>query len=94
MIIECNPRATDGMLLMEDEELAGGITDPTREPRWSRPGAMTQLDFAVFGRMFDEGLKEAPARSTTSSKSAAPTAAGTTSCPTSTRSWPSATTSG
>ena len=60
VIIECNPRPTDGTLLMEDEELAGGITDPNRELEMVPPGRETQLDFAVLAGMFDDGLKGVP----------------------------------
>ena len=67
---------------------------PVRELEMVPPGPQTQLDFAVLGGMFDDGLKGVPGPSTTWSRCVARTAAGTTSCPTCTRSWPSATTSG
>ena len=60
-IIECNPRATDGTLLMEDEELAGGILDPLRPLEMVPPGRLTQLDFAVLAGIFDEGMRGVPA---------------------------------
>jgi predicted ATP-grasp superfamily ATP-dependent carboligase len=60
VIIECNPRTTDGVLLMEAEQLAGGILDPGRE-LWSvEPGRTVQLDFAVFAQLFREPLRETP----------------------------------
>ena len=60
MIIECNPRTTDGTLLMESDELAGGLLDPDQELVMVPPGRLTQLDFAVLGGMFDDGLREVP----------------------------------
>jgi hypothetical protein len=60
VIIECNPRATDGTLLMEDSELADGILDPDAEPTMVPPGRITQLDFAVLAGIFDEGLGGVP----------------------------------
>jgi hypothetical protein len=60
VIIECNPRATDGTLLMEDEELADGILEPAAEPTTVPPGRVTQLDFAVLAGILDEGLGGVP----------------------------------
>ena len=95
MIIECNPRTTDGALLMESEELAGSLLDPDQELVMVPPGRVTQLDFAVIGAMFSDGLREVPGIDPRPAPhSAEPTAAGTTSFPTSIRFWPSATTSG
>jgi glutathione synthase/RimK-type ligase-like ATP-grasp enzyme len=59
-LIECNPRATDGVLLVPDGDLAGGILDERRELTAVEPGQEVQLDLAVFGQMFDEGLGEIP----------------------------------
>jgi hypothetical protein len=61
VIIECNPRATDGTLLMEDRELADGLLDPGAEPVMVPPGRITQLDFAVLAGILDEGLGGVPA---------------------------------
>jgi hypothetical protein len=60
MIIECNPRTTDGALLMEAGELAGGLLDPGRELAMVPPGRLSQLDFAVVGAMFSDGLRDVP----------------------------------
>jgi hypothetical protein len=60
VIIECNPRATDGTLLMEPDELAGGLLDPERELVMVPPGRVTQLDFAVLAGILDEGLGGVP----------------------------------
>jgi hypothetical protein len=66
-IIECNPRTTDGVLLMEGDELCNGLLagiDPSiplpDEPFVVPPGRLIQLDFAVFGAMFSDGWKEIP----------------------------------
>jgi hypothetical protein len=60
MIIECNPRTTDGVLLMSAEQVAGGILDPDRELVITEPGELVQIDFAVFASMFSDGLRELP----------------------------------
>lgn len=59
-LIECNPRATDGVLLVSDRDLAEGILSDDRELTMVEPGEEIQLDMAVFGQMFDEGLREWP----------------------------------
>jgi predicted ATP-grasp superfamily ATP-dependent carboligase len=60
MLVECNPRATDGVLLMGSEQLANGILDPESEATMVSAGESVQLDLAVFGGMFADGLREAP----------------------------------
>ena len=60
MMIECNPRPTDGVLLMTAEELERGLLAPSIETLQIEPGRIEQLDFAVFGQMFREPLKEMP----------------------------------
>jgi hypothetical protein len=59
-IIECNPRTTDGALLTDSAELAGSLLDPDHELVVVPPGRLTQLDFAVIGAMFSDGLREVP----------------------------------
>jgi glutathione synthase/RimK-type ligase-like ATP-grasp enzyme len=59
-IIECNPRTTDGVLLMESDELAGSLLDAEQELMMVPPGRLTQLDLAVVGAMFSDGLREVP----------------------------------
>jgi hypothetical protein len=59
-LIECNPRPTDGVLLMSTEQLAGGLLDPSSEPVVTPPGEEVQLDLAVFAEMFSEGLRGIP----------------------------------
>jgi glutathione synthase/RimK-type ligase-like ATP-grasp enzyme len=59
-LIECNPRATDGVLLVADRDLAEGILEGDRTPTMVEPGQEIQLDLAVFGQMFSEGWGEIP----------------------------------
>lgn len=60
MMIECNPRPTDGVLLMSAEELERGLLAPTIETLQIEAGRSEQLDFAVLGQIFREPLKETP----------------------------------
>jgi hypothetical protein len=60
MMIECNPRPTDGVLLMSAEELERGLLAPTIETLQIEAGREEQLDFAVLGQIFREPLKQAP----------------------------------
>lgn len=62
-VIECNPRATDGALLMEPEEMAAGLAaeaGASSEPLLVPAERTAQLDFAVFGQMFTESPREWP----------------------------------
>lgn len=59
-LIECNPRSTDGVLLISAEHLAAGITDPDAPLTVVEPGTEIQLDFAVLAELFKEPLREAP----------------------------------
>ena len=59
-LVECNPRATDGALLMSSSQLARGLLEPEADCETVPAGESIQLDFAVFGGMFESGLKEAP----------------------------------
>ena len=60
MMIECNPRPTDGVLLMSAEELERGLLAPTIETLQIEAGRREELDFAVLGQIFREPLKEVP----------------------------------
>jgi hypothetical protein len=60
VMIECNPRPTDGVLLMEPEELERGLLSPEEETVIVPAGRQAQLDFAVFAQIFKEPLREAP----------------------------------
>jgi hypothetical protein len=55
VMIECNPRTTDGVLLMHSEELNDGIVEPGPQPALVEAGREVQLDFAVLAQAFTEG---------------------------------------
>lgn len=59
-LVECNPRATDGALLMSSSQLAKGLLEPARECEAVPAGESIQLDLAVFGGIFEGGLREVP----------------------------------
>jgi hypothetical protein len=60
VMIECNPRPTDGVLLMTAEELERGLLAPEEETLLVPAGREEQLDFAVLAQLFREPLREAP----------------------------------
>jgi hypothetical protein len=60
VMIECNPRPTDGVLLMTAEELERGLLKPEDGALLVPAGREAQLDFAVFAQIFKEPLREAP----------------------------------
>jgi predicted ATP-grasp superfamily ATP-dependent carboligase len=60
VMIECNPRPTDGVLLMTAEELERGLLKPQDDTLLVPEGREAQLDFAVFAQIFKEPLREAP----------------------------------
>jgi predicted ATP-grasp superfamily ATP-dependent carboligase len=60
VMIECNPRPTDGVLLMTAEELERGLLAQTEETLLVPAGRREQLDFAVFAQLFKEPLGEVP----------------------------------
>jgi hypothetical protein len=58
--VECNPRATDGLLLMPQEELAAGLLAPRAETFVLEPGGHVQLDLAVLADGFADHLDRLP----------------------------------
>jgi hypothetical protein len=90
--VECNPRATDGLLLMPREGLAAGLLAPRPETfvlgaqraRYSSPSPCWPTASPINWIGY-------PSPSTTSRRSATRAAAGTTRCPRCTRRWLSAT---
>lgn len=58
--VECNPRATDGLLLMPREELAAGLLTPRSETFVLEPGGQVQLPLAVLADGFSDHLKRLP----------------------------------
>ena len=59
-LVECNPRATDGALLMSSPQLARGLLEPDADCQTVPAGEEIQLDLAVFGGIFADGLREVP----------------------------------
>jgi predicted ATP-grasp superfamily ATP-dependent carboligase len=59
-LVECNPRATDGALLMSSSQLARGVLSAQVECETVPAGESTQLDLAVLGEIFEDGLRQAP----------------------------------
>lgn len=63
-LVECNPRATDGALMLSSEEADAGLAkdaaDVPDKPFLIEAGRTEQLDFAVFAEMFTEPLNEWP----------------------------------
>jgi hypothetical protein len=59
-LIECNPRATDGVLLMSADELGEGLLWPDAELALVEPGRMVELELAVVGQMLTEGPRQWP----------------------------------
>lgn len=59
-LIECNPRATNGVILMTPEQLADGLTTPGSGPSVVPPGAEVAISAAVVLEAFSEPLKHLP----------------------------------
>jgi len=58
--VECNPRATDGLLLMPREELTAGLLAPRAETFVLEPGGQVQLALAVLADAFADQLERLP----------------------------------
>jgi hypothetical protein len=58
--VECNPRATDGALLMPPEELARGLLDADADTFMLPAGVATELDLALVGDAFSDHMKRFP----------------------------------
>jgi glutathione synthase/RimK-type ligase-like ATP-grasp enzyme len=59
--VECNPRATDGLLLLPENELARGILDSEADTFLMPPGHSVALDLAVLADGFSDRLRRLPA---------------------------------
>jgi predicted ATP-grasp superfamily ATP-dependent carboligase len=59
-LIECNPRATDGALLMSSEQLAAGIAGKSDETSMVPAGEEIELDLALIGDGFSDHLQRLP----------------------------------
>lgn len=58
--IECNPRATNGTLMLEAEELANALLGETAEVAVADPGTERQITVAVLANAFTPHLKTIP----------------------------------
>lgn len=58
--VECNPRATDGALLMEPDQLARGLLDADADTFLLPAGETTELDLALIGDAFSDHMKRFP----------------------------------
>jgi glutathione synthase/RimK-type ligase-like ATP-grasp enzyme len=58
--VECNPRATDGLLLLPEGELARGALDSEADTFLMPPGHKVALDLAVLADGFSDRLRRLP----------------------------------
>ena len=58
--VECNPRATDGALLLPPDQLARGLFDPDADTFLLPPGETAQLDLALVGDAFSDHFHRLP----------------------------------
>jgi glutathione synthase/RimK-type ligase-like ATP-grasp enzyme len=58
--VECNPRATDGALLLDPDQIARGILDPGADTFVLPPGESTQLDLLLVGDAFTDHMQRFP----------------------------------
>jgi hypothetical protein len=59
--VECNPRATDGALLLSPDQIARGLFDRDADTFLLPPGETVQLDLALVGDAFSDHFKRLPA---------------------------------
>lgn len=58
--VECNPRATDGALLLEPDQIARGLLEPGADTFVLPPGETTQLELALVGDAFSDHMTRFP----------------------------------
>ncbi len=58
--VECNPRATDGALLLPPDQIARGLFDADADTFLLPPGETAQLDLALVGDAFSDHLTRFP----------------------------------
>jgi glutathione synthase/RimK-type ligase-like ATP-grasp enzyme len=59
--VECNPRATDGALLLSPDEIERGLLGPPPDQTFVlAPGEETQLDLLLVGDCFSDHMKRLP----------------------------------
>lgn len=58
--VECNPRATDGALLLSPEQIERGLLEPGPDTFVLPPGEEKQLDLLLVGDGFSDHMKRLP----------------------------------
>jgi hypothetical protein len=58
--VECNPRATDGALLLPPDQIARGLLDPDADTFLLPPGETMQLELAVVGDALSDRFERLP----------------------------------
>lgn len=58
--IECNPRPTNGVILLEADEFVAGLTGAAEETAVVEPGTEREIKLAVMADAFAEPLKHLP----------------------------------
>lgn len=58
--IECNPRTTNGVILMDTDRFIGALTSEDTEPYVVEPGVTSQISLAVLADCFAEPLTHLP----------------------------------
>lgn len=58
--VECNPRATDGALLLPPDQIARGLFGPDADTFLLPPGETEQLELALVGDAFSDHFKRVP----------------------------------
>lgn len=58
--VECNPRATDGALLLSPEQIGAGLFDGDSDTFVLPPGESAQLDLALVGDAFSDHMERVP----------------------------------
>ena len=59
--VECNPRATDGALLLSPEQISSGLLGPALDETFVlAPGETSQLDLLLVGDGFSDHMKRLP----------------------------------
>ncbi|MDX6581659.1 MAG: hypothetical protein QOI10_843 [Solirubrobacterales bacterium] len=58
--VECNPRATDGALLLPPDQISRGLFDTGADTFLLPPGETTQLDLALVGDAFSDHFGRLP----------------------------------
>ena len=60
LAIECNPRPTNGVILLETDEFVAGLTGSAEQPAVVQPGVVREIKLAVLADSFAEPLSHLP----------------------------------